>query len=154
MNDVSIIPYAPEYQPDFKRLNVAWISELFQVEAHDLEQLDHPEDHILPNGGQILLAQSAGETVGTAALIATGDDTYELAKMSVTPGFQGHGIGKQLALAALDYARQAGARMVWLESNRKAETALALYRRVGFVEVPLRPSLYARADVCMELTFP
>ena len=151
MNDVSIISYTPEFQPDFKRLNVAWISELFQVEEHDLEQLDHPEEHILPNGGHILLAQSGGEIVGTVALIATGNDTYELAKMSVTPGFQGKGIGKLLALAAIDYARQAGARMVWLESNRKAKTALELYRRVGFVEVPLRPSLYTRADVCMEI---
>lgn len=153
MNDVSIIPYTAEYQPDFKRLNLAWISQLFQVEEHDLEQLDHPEAHILPNGGQILLAQSAGEIVGTAALIATGSDTYELAKMSVTPAFQGKGIGKLLAVAALDYARQAGARMVWLESNRKAKAALELYRRIGFVEVPLKPSPYTRADVCMELTF-
>lgn len=153
MNDVSIISYTADYQPDFKRLNVAWISQLFQLEEHDIEQLDHPETHILPNGGHILLAQSAGEIVGTAALIATGDNTYELAKMSVTPAFQGKGIGKLLAVAALDYARQAGARMVWLESNRKAKAALELYKRVGFVEVPLRPSPYTRADVCMELTF-
>lgn len=151
MNDVSIILYAPEYQPDFKRLNVAWISELFTIEQHDLEQLDHPEDHILPNGGQILLAQSGGEIVGTAALIATGNETFELAKMSVAPAFQGRGIGKLLAVAAIDNARQAGARLVWLESNRKATAALELYRRVGFVEVPLKPSPYTRADVCMEL---
>ena len=151
MNDVFVIPYAPEYQPDFKRLNVAWISDLFTVEVHDLEQLDYPEKHILPDGGQILLAQSGGAIVGTAALIVTGDDTYELAKMSVTPAFQGKGIGKLLAVAAIDYARQAGARIVWLESNRKAEAALELYRRVGFVEVPLKPSPYTRADVCMEL---
>jgi len=152
MNDVSIIPYLSEYQPDFKRLNITWISEHFTIEAHDLEQLDHPEEHILPNGGQILLAQSGGEIIGTVALIATGNDTYELAKMSVVPAFQGRGIGKLLAVAAIDYARQAGARMVWLESNRKATAALELYRRVGFVEVPLKPSPYTRADVCMELT--
>ena len=152
MNDVFIIPYAPEYQPDFKRLNVAWISELFTVETHDLEQLDHPEDHILPNSGQILLARSGGEIIGTAAMIATENNTFELAKMSVAPAFQGRGIGKLLAVAAIDYARQAGARLVWLESNRKAETALELYRRVGFAEVPLKPSPYTRADVCMELT--
>ena len=152
MNDVFIIPYAPEYQPDFKRLNVAWISELFTVETHDLEQLDHPEDHILPNGGQILLARSGGEIIGTAAMIATENNTFELAKMSVAPAFQGRGIGKLLAVAAIDYARQTGARLVWLESNRKARAALELYRRVGFVEVPLKPSPYTRADVCMELT--
>ncbi len=151
MNDISIVPYAPEYQSDFKRINVAWISEHFQIEAHDLEQLDHPEAHILPNGGQILLAQSGHEIIGTVALIATGADSFELAKMSVIPAFQGRGIGKVLALAAVNYARQAGAQLVWLESNRKAKAALELYRRIGFVEVPLKPSPYTRADVCMEL---
>ncbi len=152
MNDVSIIPYGPEYQPYFEQINVAWISEHFTVEAHDLEQLEHPEEHILPNGGQILLAQSGGQIIGTVALIATENNTFELAKMAVVPAFQGQGIGKLLALVAIDYARQAGAQMVWLESNRKAKAALELYRRIGFVEVPLRPSPYTRADVCMELT--
>ncbi len=152
MNDISIISYEPRYQPDFKRLNIAWISELFSVEDHDLEQLDHPEVHILPNGGHILLAKWDNDIIGTAALVPTGNDSYELAKMSVTPACQGKGVGKQLALAAIDYARQSGATMVWLESNRKAKAAVELYKRIGFVEVPLRPSLYTRADVCMEMS--
>jgi len=152
MNDVSIIPYEPRYQPDFKRLNIAWISELFRVEAHDLEQLDQPEIHILPNSGQILLAKWGDDIVGTVALVPPGDRVYELAKMSVTPTVQGKGIGKLLALAAIDYARQLGAKLVWLESNRKAVAAVELYKRIGFVEVPLRPSLYTRADICMEMS--
>lgn len=156
MNEISIIPYAPEYQPDFERLNVAWISAMFAVEEHDLEQLQHPETHILPNHGAIFLAKRGDEIVGTVAMVNTSDDltkvtSFELAKMSVTPAAQGLGIGKLLALAAIDYARQIGAKMVWLESNRKAAAALILYERVGFQEVPLRPSLYTRADVCMEL---
>lgn len=156
MNDIAIIPYAPQYQPDFERLNVAWISAMFAVEEHDLEQLQHPEIHILPNRGAILLARLNDEIVGTVAMINTSEDpatvtSFELAKMSVTPAAQGLGIGKLLALAAIDYARQVGAELVWLESNRKAKTALILYERVGFREVPLRPSLYTRADVCMEL---
>lgn len=156
MNELSIIPYTSVYQPDFLRLNVAWISTMFVVEPHDLEQLEHPEDHILPNGGAIFLARLNNETVGTVAMVNTSEDpdmitSFELAKMSVTPPAQGRGAGQLLALAAIDYARRAGAKLVWLESNRKAETAIRLYRRVGFQEVPLRPSLYTRADICMEL---
>lgn len=151
VNAISVIPYSPEYQPDFKRLNVAWISALFTLEPHDLEQLDHPEIHILPNNGAILLARLDSEIVGTVAMIKTGEGEFELAKMSVTPAVQGRGAGNLLALAAIDYARQQQARVVWLESNRKAEAALRLYERVGFREVPLIPSPYARADVRMEL---
>lgn len=151
MNNFTIIPYEPRYQPDFKRLNVEWISRDFTLEPHDLEQLDHPETHILPNQGAIFLARLDDEIVGTVALVNTGETGFELAKMSVTPKAQGRGIGKQLCLAALDYARQIGLRSVWLESNRRAKTALALYEKVGFREVPLVPSPYARADIRMEI---
>ncbi len=156
MNELSIIPYAPPYQPDFLRLNVAWISAMFAVEPHDLEQLEHPEDYILPNGGAIFLAKLNDDIVGTVAMVNTTEGngppaSYELAKMSVTPAAQGRGAGQLLAEAAIAYARQMGAKLVWLESNRKAEAAIRLYHRVGFREVPLRPSLYTRADICMEI---
>ena len=152
MDNLSIIPYNANYQPDFKRLNVAWISQMFTLETHDLEQLDNPETHILPNNGAIFLAKFGDEIVGTVAMICTDKGTFELAKMSVSPAVQGRGAGKLLALAALDYARQQKAHLVWLESNRKAETALRLYERVGFREVPLIPSPYARADIRMEIS--
>jgi ribosomal protein S18 acetylase RimI-like enzyme len=151
MNQVAIIPYELIYQPDFKRLNVAWISELFALEPHDLEQLDHPDVHILPNSGAIFLAKLNDEIVGTVAMVKTGEGTFELAKMSVTPAVQGRGAGQLLAEAAIDYARQQNAHLIWLESNRRAKAALRLYERVGFREVPLIPSPYARADIRMEM---
>lgn len=157
---ISIIPYEPRYQPDFKRLNVAWISQMFRLEDHDLEQLDHPETHILPNGGHILLAKLDHDIVGTVAMVrdkpspgSSDGISYELAKMSVTPAVQGQGAGQLLAEAALDFARQQGASVVWLESNRKAAAAIRLYERMGFVHLPPKPSLYSRADVYMEIRF-
>ncbi len=151
MNNLSIIPYESRYQPDFKRLNVEWISRDFTLEEHDLEQLDHPETHILPNQGAIFLAKLNDDIVGTVALVNMGEAGFELAKMSVSPSAQGQGIGKLLCLAALDYARQIGLTSVWLESNRRAKAALRLYERVGFREVPMAPSPYARADIRMEI---
>lgn len=151
MNEVSIIPFSPVYQPDFKRLNVEWISRDFVLEEHDLEQLDNPETYILPNNGAIFLAKLNDEIVGTAALVNTGETGFELAKMSVSPKAQGQGIGQLLCMATLDYARQLGLKSVWLESNRRAKTALRLYERVGFREVPMVPSPYARADIRMEI---
>ena len=151
MNHVTIIPYSPQHQAAFKQINVDWITDLFAVEAHDLEQLDHPELHILPNDGEILLAKKDGIVLGTVAIIRTGADEFELAKMGVAKEARGLGMGRLLCEAAIDYARDKGARRVWLESNKRAAVAVQLYERVGFVHIPLRNSPYARADVHMEL---
>lgn len=152
MNTPTIIPYAPEYQPDFKRLNIEWISRYFTVEPHDLEQLDHPEIYILPNNGQIFFARIDADLVGCVALINMQETGFELAKMAVAPDAQGKGIGKQLCLAAIDYAREQGVKTLWLESNRKLTPALTMYSRVGFLEVPSIPTPYTRADIRMEMT--
>ncbi len=151
MNDVFIIPYSPEYQPDFKRLNIEWISRFFTVESHDLEQLDYPEIHIMPNDGQILFAGIGDEIVSCVAMVNMGETGFELAKMAVSPTTQGKGIGKKLCLAAIDYARQLGVKTVWLESNRILTPALTMYARVGFCEVPSVPTPYSRADIRMEM---
>ncbi|MFD2932906.1 GNAT family N-acetyltransferase [Spirosoma flavum] len=152
MNDVYIIPYSPEYQPDFKRLNVNWISHFFTVEPHDLEQLDHPEAHIMPNDDQIFFAGIGDEIVGCVAMVNMGETGFELAKMAVSPSAQGKGIGRKLCLAAINYARQLGIKTVWLESNRILTPALTMYASVGFCEVPSVPTPYSRADIRMEMT--
>lgn len=151
MTDIAIIPYEPRYQPDFKRLNLEWISRYFTVEQHDLEQLDQPDVHVLPNGGQIFLARLNNEIVGCVAVVNTGSTGFELAKMAVSPDVQGQGIGKRLALVAIDYARQLGVKTLWLESNRVLTPALTMYERVGFREVPSVPTPYARADIRMQM---
>lgn len=156
MNQVSIIPYEPIYQPDFKRLNVEWISHYFTIEPHDLEQLDHPETYILPNNGQIFFAKLGDEIVGCVAIINTaspeqGASSFELAKMAVSPTAQGRGIGKLLCMAAINHARQLGVKTIWLESNRKLTPALTMYASVGFREVPSIPTPYTRVDIRMEM---
>ena len=152
MSDVSIIPYEPRYQPDFKRLNLEWISQYFTVEQHDREQLDQPDVHVLPNDGQIFLATLNDQVVGCVAMVNTGVTGFELAKMAVSPKVQGRGIGKQLCLVAIDYARQLGVKTVWLESNRVLTPALTMYRSVGFREVPSVETPYTRCDIRMEMS--
>ncbi|MBD2702910.1 GNAT family N-acetyltransferase [Spirosoma sp. BT702] len=151
MNEISIIPYEPAYQPDFKRLNVDWISHYFTVEKHDLEQLDEPEKYILPNDGQILFAKEGDTILGCVAIVNMGETGFELAKMAVSPEARGKGIGKKLCVAAIDYARKKGVKTLWLESNRRLTPALTMYASVGFREVPSVPTPYARADIRMEM---
>jgi DNA-binding MarR family transcriptional regulator/GNAT superfamily N-acetyltransferase len=125
--DVQILPYAPEYQADFKRLNVEWIERYFKLEEADLKALDHPDTYIIERGGHILLAQYEGRMVGTCALIRMDDSTYELAKMAVSPTAHGLGIGERLGRAAIAKAKSLGANRLYLESNTKLVPAINLY---------------------------
>lgn len=148
---VQIVDFQPEYAQAFHDLNYEWISRYFVMEEADKKSLGDPQGYILDKGGRILMALLSGEPVGACALIKDGEGVYELAKMAVTPKAQGLKIGKKLGEAAIEKARQEGAHKVYLVSNRRLGTALNLYRSLGFVEVPMPPSIYERADIMMEL---
>jgi N-acetylglutamate synthase-like GNAT family acetyltransferase len=149
---IKIIDYTPQYQPDFKRLNAEWISKFFTLEKHDLEQLDHPDIHILNTGGHIFIAVTDdGTAVGTTALVKNSDEQYELVKMAVTPAMQGRHVGRKLIDTAIERARELGAKRVFLETNTKLSPAINLYKSVGFKEMPFKPSEYARSDYQMIL---
>jgi GNAT superfamily N-acetyltransferase len=148
-NTVDIIEYQSLYKEDFKQINVEWIETFFKVEAHDLEQLDAPEE-IIANGGQIFLAKLGDEIVGTSALIHDGDGVYELAKMGVTPKAQGLGLGKILCNKTIEEAKKRKAKTLYLLSNRRLIPALTMYASLGFVEAPLGETLYERTDIKMD----
>ncbi|WP_223654242.1 bifunctional helix-turn-helix transcriptional regulator/GNAT family N-acetyltransferase [Hymenobacter psoromatis] len=150
--EVQVLDYASPYQADFKRLNVEWIEQYFRVEPADLKALDEPDAYILNPGGHIWLAAYRGAVVGACALIKMDAQTYELAKMAVSPTAQGLSIGSRLGEAAVAKARSLGAKRVYLESNTKLGPALKLYYKLGFRKtVTGTPSPYERCNIQMEL---
>ena len=96
MSEVIIKEYEPAFANAYKQLNLEWIKQYFVVEQHDREQLDNPDEYIISKGGYILFALYDKEVVGTCALIRTGEKEFEMAKMAVSPLFQGKKIGKIL----------------------------------------------------------
>jgi putative acetyltransferase len=151
LSEVDIVQFEPKYAAAYKDLNLNWIRKYFVVEPHDEEQLDNPEAYIISKGGYIFFAKYEDEVTGTCALIKTGEGEYELAKMAVAENMQGKKIGKKIGIAVLEHAKAIGAKRVWLESNRRLTTALNLYNKLGFVEVPIDSTPYARADIRMEI---
>jgi len=150
----SIRHFQPGDETDFLRLNEEWIVRHFVLEDKDREVLGDPVKYILNPGGQILFAIVAGRAVGCCALAPEGPGVYEVAKMAVTEGFQGQGIGRQILERVIETAREMGATRLYLETNSKLPSATHLYQSVGFRHIPaerLKPSLYARADVFMEM---
>jgi GNAT superfamily N-acetyltransferase len=147
---VDILDYRPEYQPWFESLNREWIEKHFWMEPIDTAVLQHPEEHILKHGGVILMIQYNREIAGTAALKFVEPGVYEFTKMAVDKKFRGNGLGRALAEASIQKAKGLGAHSIILYSNRILENAIALYRKLGFVELPVDP-VYKRSDIKMKL---
>ena len=139
------------HQSSFRQLNEEWISKYFTMEEADYKSLDHPQEYIIDKGGHILIALLDGAPVGTVALIKMDDNTFELAKMSVSPRAHGQGIGKLLMRTVLDKARALGAIRIYIESNTVLVPAISLYRSSGFVEIEGGVSPYARCNIQLEL---
>lgn len=146
---VEIIPFESRYSDDFKRLNLEWLEKYFRVEPADKEVLSKPQQ-ILDGGGELFLARSGQEIVGTCALIHEGHGHFELSKMAVTGNRQGRGIGRRLLSAALAAFGKRSGNELFLETNTALVSAIALYESVGFVHAkPPKPSVVERANVYM-----
>jgi GNAT superfamily N-acetyltransferase len=138
----------------FRDLNRDWIVRYFEVEEHDLIQLDDPESNILRPGGQILMAVVGEERIGCCALVAVKPGVFEVAKMAVSERYRGQGIGRKLLEYTVAQARKLGAHTLELASNTKLANAVHLYESLGFRHLPperVEPSPYARSNVFMEL---
>jgi ribosomal protein S18 acetylase RimI-like enzyme len=150
LEEVKIVDYARKYRRYFEQHNVEWLEKYFTVEPVDVEIFENCE-RILEDGGAIIFAKIGDEVVGTCALLKQGDG-FELAKMAVTEKWRGRHIGKKLLVAALDRARELGARTVFLLTNSSLVPAVSLYRSVGFRVTHCGPHpKYARSDLAMEL---
>jgi len=147
---VEIVTYKPEHQPWFEKLNRDWIEKYFWMEPIDIDVLQKPEEHILKKGGTIFMGIYNKEIAGTAAVKFVEPGIFEFTKMAVDPKFQGKKISKAIAEAAIEWSKKSGAEKIILYSNTKLETAIALYRKLGFKEIPL-DGLYKRSDIKMEL---
>jgi ribosomal protein S18 acetylase RimI-like enzyme len=149
---VQIVPFDQAFAKAFADLNYQWIEDSYGVEEHDREVLDHPNETVIATGGEIFFALVGNEAAGTVAMVRMEEDHFELAKMAVSPEFRGRKIGDALMLACIEFAVSRGAKSIILESNTKQEAAIRLYRKHGFVEIPLDPnSHFVRANIRMEL---
>lgn len=151
---VIIINYKPSHHEAFKKINIDWIADKFVVEDVDIEVLDNPDEHILKPGGHIFMAEYNNELVGTCALTNEGDGIYELTKMGVDKNYRGLKIGYLLGEATVNKAKELGAKKLVLHSNREGSAAaIELYKKLGFIEVPMGSVQWKRADIQMEMEF-
>ena len=108
-------------------------------QAFDVELATLPGDYAAPRGA-LLLAIVDGQVAGCCALRPLDTVDYpnaaEMKRLFVRKAFRGFGLGRQLAEAILDAARQIGYSCVLLDTLDDMEAARALYEDLGFEDVP------------------
>lgn len=95
----------------------------------------HFADYLSDPRRAVLAARHEERIVGYAMLIRDipeTDDSAELSKIYVLPGFHGRGVARELMDSALAEAARWGMRRVWLGVNRQNVRAQRFYAKCGF----------------------
>ncbi|WP_367752948.1 GNAT family N-acetyltransferase [Flavobacterium sp. WC2430] len=151
MKELQIASYEPKYHKEYKRLSIEWLEKYDLLEPADMPMLDFPKEEILDKGGSIFLAHYDNTIVGTISIVKEGRNNFEILKLGVNSDYQGLGIGRKLMVHCLDICKKSNAAAIILETNTKLLSAIALYKSLGFKEIPLTDLMYQTADYKMEL---
>lgn len=152
---MKIIPYDPKYKADFIEMNTMWISEMFEMEEEDIRELENIEP-IIERGGNIFFALDQDDQVMACCMIGPREDgDWEIMKFAAKGMYTGSGAGNACLKACMEYAKEKGVHRIIIVSNRKCVRALHLYRKNGFVEMPVDKEKFpfARADIAFEQSF-
>ena len=126
---------------------IAQARELFLEYAHSLgfslcfQNFDKelavlPGDYAPPKG-RLLLAEYESQLAGCVALRKLQPEVCEMKRLYLRPQFRGKGLGRPLAERMIVEARQTGYRFMRLDTVEPLmKDAVAMYRKLGFKEIP------------------
>jgi ribosomal protein S18 acetylase RimI-like enzyme len=152
---------APAHFPDdagvVRELFAEYIDSLgidlsFQDAAAELAGL--PGKYAPPGGAVLLARAAAGQVQGCVALRPwTSPGTCEIKRLYVRPAARGQALGRQLAEAVIELARQTGYTRMLLDTLATMHAARRLYAELGFRPVapyydnPLPGTAYMALDL-------
>jgi GNAT superfamily N-acetyltransferase len=94
-------------------------------------------DKFLPPGGRLVLAFTDNNACGIGCLKSISSNIGEIKRMYVSPLYRQIGVGRAILQALLNAAKEAGYTKVRLDSPKFMEAAHSLYRRFGFIDIPV-----------------
>lgn len=124
-----------------------------RIKAHPNELVPRPLSDILLNIDRFLVAELAGEIVGTAAwsvlpeLEPNRNPSIEIQSVSVRSDLQGHGLGQRLVTAAMERVREyCPAQIIVLTFTPP------FFEKLGFVPVSKETLMYKLYQGCVHCT--
>jgi len=130
---------SPQHIEEARRLFLEYAESLgFSLcfQSFDKEVAGLPGDYSPPEG-RLLLAELEGKIAGCVALHKLSDGICEMKRLYVRPSFRGKALGRALAERVITEARAMGYAQMRLDTIvGKMDSAIALYRELGFREVP------------------
>lgn len=151
---MKIVPYEPKYKDVFIEMNKQWISEMFTIEQEDLAVLNNI-DRSIEAGGQIFFAvDDCGEVLACCMIAPLPNGEWEIEKFCAKGMYTGTGAGTACLKACMDYAKEKHVKKIVIVTNKKCTCAIHLYKKFGFVEVPVDKEKFPfdRADIAFEQT--
>jgi ribosomal protein S18 acetylase RimI-like enzyme len=90
----------------------------------------------LRSGGAFVVATVDGALAGCVGVTRLDAQVCEMNRLWVRPAFRAFGLGRRLAVASMDEGRRLGFTRMLLDVLPQRTGAIALYRKLGFVDVP------------------
>ncbi len=108
-----------------------WLGVSLHFQAFDEELATFPAVYDF-----LLIAHVGDEVAGAVALKSLGDGICEMKRLYVRDAFKQRGLGRKLSEALVAEAKQRGYNRMRLDTLPRLEVAVAMYRDMGFVEIP------------------
>ena len=133
-----------EEQPNFRE---------YLMQQNYEQELLHPEEKYGMPEGRLYLLLADDQPAGCIGLRKLDRESCEIKRLYVRPQYRNHGLAELLVQQILDDARQIGYRRILLDTFPFLQTAIRLYRRHGFYEIPsyngtpMKELVYLRLDL-------
>ena len=126
----------------------AWVGDEICFQKFERELAELPGGYAPPEG-RLLLGFVEGQLAGCVALRRFSAEIGEMKRLYVRPAFRGTGLGRELARRLIVEAKDSGYKLLRLDSLPRMERAIAMYRDLGFYEIP-RYSDNPDGAICFE----
>ena len=156
------IVYGYEYKKDILELFTEYTNMLVEHDASfkvylDIQNYDDEIEHLehkygLPEGRLYLLRRD-GESAGCIALRKLDDERCEMKRLYVRPEYRGERLGEILVRKIIDDAREIGYKHMMLDTLPFLESAIHMYRKLGFYETdcyndsPMDTTIFMQLDL-------
>jgi len=124
-----------EHVRQFFRNYAGWLGVDLGFQNFDLEMASLPGAYSGP-AGRLFYAEVGGKPAGCVGIRKFSEGVCEMKRLYVEPDSRGHGVGRELALAAIHAARELGYQRMMIDTQPAMRIAVKLYRELGFQEAP------------------